>query len=72
MSNKFFNKKDNRRCCCCENSIVSEHLREVFCTKKGVMDPNDCCRKFKYDVLKRIPNTVSPKKDFKKEDFSID
>ena len=72
MKNKFFNKKENRRCSCCVHGLVSDYIDFIFCKKKGIMDKTDCCRHFKYDVLKRIPADNSPKKDFKKEDFSID
>ena len=72
MRNKYYNKKDNRRCSCCVHGIVSEHIEEVFCKKKGLMEKNDRCIHFKYDVLKRVPKSLSPKNDFKPDDFKID
>lgn len=72
MKNKFYNKKENRRCNCCVHGVVAEYLDNVFCRKKGLMDKNNCCIHFKYDVLKRVPKNLNPKNDFKPEDFFID
>ncbi|HCH28895.1 MAG TPA: hypothetical protein DEW35_05245 [Ruminococcaceae bacterium] len=72
MKNKYYNKKENRRCSCCRYGTVSEFIDEVFCRKKGLTDKNDCCIHFKYDVLKRVPGSQTPKNDFKPSDFKID
>ena len=72
MGNKFFNKKENRRCSCCKFAVISDYMDNCFCKKKGIVDKNDYCHKFKYDVLKRVPDVITPKSDFNKEDFSID
>lgn len=45
----------------------------VLCAKKGIVDPDKACRKFRYDPTRRIPgNQKAP--DFSKydeDDFSL-
>ncbi|MCQ2455676.1 MAG: hypothetical protein MJ090_06035 [Clostridia bacterium] len=72
MGNKFFNIKKNKSCSCCVFGEVSPYLDEVFCKKRGVCEKRDYCRHFKYDVLKRQPERITPDKDFTPEDFSIE
>jgi len=71
MANKFFNKKKNRSCSCCVYGVKSEYTTEVLCKKHGVCEKRDYCRHFKYDILKREPEKITPSKDFTKEDFSL-
>lgn len=44
---------------------------EILCRKMGVMQPDSCCKKFRYDPLKRVPQTASIRKDFSPEDFKL-
>lgn len=71
MGNKFFNKKLNRNCGCCVYGEQSEYSSEIFCRKHGVCDKQDCCRHYKYDVLKREPERIVANTDFSKEDFEL-
>ena len=68
----LFRKKMPRSCLYC---IHSTKLNEdqMLCTRKGVVEADGSCRKFRYDPFKRIP--PRPKaQDFSKyeqEDFSL-
>ncbi len=43
-------------CCAqCRNGIPSVDKKTVFCKKRGVMEADDCCRKYDYDPLRRVP-----------------
>ena len=47
--------------------------RLVLCSDKGPVDYDFCCRRYRYDPLRRIPRSPSQalKKEFKKEDFQL-
>ncbi len=59
------------KCIYCETGVVSADGSTVLCTKKGVMQPDSYCKKFRYDPLKRTPETVKLRSDFSADDFSL-
>ena len=44
-----------RVCEYCENAVKIADDEFVLCQHKGVVDKGYCCRRFSYDILKRIP-----------------
>ncbi len=72
MKRKFFNVKENKSCSCCVFGEKSPFNQDVFCRKHGVCDKRDCCRHFKYDVLKRNPTQKAPSDNYSPEDFNLD
>ncbi len=70
MSEKAFNKNLSHRC---EYCVYGERLSEnkTLCRKHGVTDSKDACRKYKYDPLKRVPETAKLPTDYTPEDFSL-
>lgn len=71
LAKSLFNKDISPACLYCEHGRFFEQTNEVFCLKKGVTDPTDSCRKFRYDVLKRTPKRIVTNDDFKPEDFEL-
>lgn len=71
MADKAFNKKLSHRCEYCVYGKPLGDGREIVCRKRGVTLIDDTCRKYKYDPLKRNPDSVKIKGDFTAEDFSI-
>lgn len=66
-------RKDIPKSCqyCIHGSFCDEGL--ILCTKKGVVQDDHKCRKFKYDPCKRIP-VKAKAMDFSKynnDDFSL-
>ena len=50
----LFRKKHPRACSyCCHSTKVGENL--FLCAKKGTVNQDFPCRKFRYDPCKRIP-----------------
>ena len=71
MRNKDFFKGDIIKCCAvCKRGRISASKKEVFCEKHGVMLTGDCCKKFVYEPLKRIPKQPDIG-TFTAEDFSL-
>ena len=78
MNEDFF-RTDQKKCCgLCATGRESSDGKLVFCEKKGVVDRNDYCRRYKYDPLKRTPGMGSggmkqagDKREFTSEDFAI-
>ncbi len=68
----LFRKKMERSCQYCRfGTQMNEEM--MLCAKKGIVQPCDDCRKFRYDPFKRVP--PKPKAlDFSKyeeDDFSL-
>lgn len=71
MKKSIFSKSISPKCIYCETGILAQDGTSVLCTKKGVMQPDSFCKKFRYDPLKRTPETVKLQSDFTSEDFSL-
>ena len=73
MKNQEYIHNEYPRCCkYCENGVLSFDESVVLCEKKGIVDPEDCCKRFVYDPLKRVPlERKSFIGDFTPEDFSL-
>lgn len=71
MKIKLFGQNVSPACKYCELGRVSTDLAVVFCKKKGVVQPDSCCRSFDYAPLKRIPPRMNPMPLFSPEDFEI-
>ena len=52
-------------------TVTTNDGKEVLCRRMGVMQPDSFCKKFRYDPLKRKPQTVKIQSNFKEEDFSL-
>ena len=69
---KLFNKNDvTPSCSYCTYGRLSPNAESILCIKKGVVEVDFSCRKFKYDPLKRQPRRPKPIDKFDKEDFSL-
>lgn len=71
MAEKAFNKKLQHRCEYCVHGIGILNSNEIICKKKGVTDRQDCCRRYKYDPLKRTPENAKISSNYSAEDFSL-
>ncbi len=68
---RLFNKELPHSCKYCIHGKNSLFENEILCKKHGVTDPRDCCRSYKYDPIKRIPDRVKIADGYKPEDFSL-
>ena len=71
MKKTIYSDNISPKCLYCETGVVSPDGNSVLCVKKGVMMPDSFCRKFRYDPLKRTPETVKLNTDFTPDDFSL-
>ena len=71
MGNKIFKKEISRACKHCIFSHDFGSQDEVLCQKRGAVNKDDCCRKYKYDVLKRKPDKATLSGDYSQEDFLL-
>lgn len=56
MKKRLLNrKKYPPKCEYCSKGRISPDGKSVLCTKKGLTSPDDSCKSYKYDVMKRIP-----------------
>ena len=71
MKKLKFSSKVDKYCKNCRFGKYLEFSDEVFCTKKGLVNKFNKCYRFKYDPLKRTPETFLVPTDYKEEDFSL-
>lgn len=72
MKQKFTDdKKYPKACKNCFFGRITKDNQTVLCEKQGVVEPDNCCRKYKYDPLKRIPNKTVILSDYTEDDFKL-
>ena len=71
MSVKLFNEDVEKTCLWCIYGKKSEYTSEVFCKKYGVVTGGEVCRKYKYDPLKRTPDTPKIDTEYDPENFIL-
>lgn len=59
-----------KKCALCEIGRLTADGKNILCEKKGVMELDDKCGKFKYDPLKREPK-LPQKRSYSADDFSL-
>ncbi|MBR3909550.1 MAG: hypothetical protein IKJ50_07525 [Clostridia bacterium] len=71
MSKIGFNKNLQKSCSYCVHGRVLIGTNSAICKKHGVTDKRDYCRSYKYDPLKRVPQTVRISDNYSDEDFKL-
>lgn len=68
----LFRKKIEKSCAYCAHSVQLEE-GQILCSKKGVRTLPNKCRKFQYDITKRVPPHFKPCNfaEYDKKDFSL-
>lgn len=70
---KLLNKKDIvSSCSYCAHGRLAPDKESILCMKKGVVDTDYSCGKFKYDPLKRKPMRPRAIEKYDESDFSLD
>ena len=73
MKKTVFNTENiEPKCEYCQFGKLSADGETVLCPKKGVMNKNSKCRKYRYDIMKRVPRRAPKLPSFEKDDFSLD
>ena len=68
---RFFNRSIRPACSYCAHARPISGGTEIFCMKKGLREPDDNCRSYSYDPLKRTPQVRDIGRDYRPEDFKI-
>lgn len=71
LGKSIFNKKIPHCCEYCANAQISSALNLIFCKIKGPVSAQDSCIKFKYDPLKRTPQTEAKLPQYTADDFKL-
>ena len=56
----------------CARGRIGLDKTVILCPKHGIMAPDDSCKKFVYDPLKRTPKAAPELQSFDEKDFSLD
>lgn len=71
MKDKLFGGDISPKCEYCELGKASPDGETVLCPKKGIVARDFFCKKYKYDIMKRIPKRAPKLPEFSKDDFEI-
>lgn len=71
MNKKLFDKTLPKKCEYCAHSFPLGDEGEMVCRKKGMVNIDDYCRKYKYDPLKREPRRQLISDNYSPEDFAL-
>ena len=70
---KLFNKNDiTPSCSYCVHGKPSPDKESVLCLKRGLVNLDYSCKKFKYDPLKRKPMRPKAIEKFEESDFALE
>ena len=73
MKKAVFNTENiEPKCEYCQFGKLSADGETVLCIKRGIMNKNSKCRKYVYDIMKRVPRKAPKMQSFSEEDFSLD
>ena len=68
---KLFSSKAYRACKNCLLGRATAGGQHVLCARKGVVDADFCCRKYRYDPLKRVPRSAPKLPPMSEDDFKL-
>ena len=71
MANTFFRRNMIPKCIYCSRGIRCKETDLIVCPKRGVINIEDNCKKFRYDPLKRCPEQIKKPEEYSEEDFKI-
>ena len=71
MKAQYFNKNLQPACAYCGRGRRCPGGDRVLCPLRGVMEPSDACRRFRYNPLKRVPKRSQKLPAYKSEDFAL-
>lgn len=58
-------------CKYCKRAKLTEDESVILCQKHGSVTPDDSCRRFKYDPLKRQPGHISDLPEYTADQFVL-
>ncbi|MDD6284634.1 MAG: hypothetical protein PUB05_04645 [Firmicutes bacterium] len=64
-------KSYSDKCAICLRGRRSPDGRSVLCARRGVVEPDYCCRSFRYDPLKREPMAAPKPSEHSPDEFSL-
>lgn len=71
MKNILFSKNITPSCSYCKYSKMSKDNKTFLCLKKGVVSSDFSCKKYSYDIFKRIPKRFNKLLTFSEDDFKL-
>lgn len=71
MAKKLYGNNIESACEICALGHRTADGKSVLCSRKGVVERYDSCRRFDYDPLKRIPERPQKKAEHEAEEFEL-
>ena len=71
MNRKLFGNECYQSCEFCAKAKPSADEKILYCSRKGIVQPENKCWRFSYDPLRRKPRTLPDLPSFDPEEFSL-
>lgn len=71
MKHTLYSKNISPSCAYCIHSKKSKDNKNFLCLKKGVVSSDYSCKKYSYDIFKRIPKRLNKLHSFSEDDFKL-
>ena len=72
MKQQIFDNSISPKCRNCQFGESAADGKIILCEKSGVRAPDDACKKYRYDPLRREPDPRAPEQRFSDKDFSLE
>lgn len=63
--------KEDFCCAICAHGQKAADSDMILCSKKGILQPDYKCRKFRYDPLRRQPKMMPSLPEYTADDFKL-
>ena len=71
MATNLFSNNNDKKCALCASATIIEIDGRIICPNRGFVNSDDCCQKYRYDPLKRIPKKKPILPTYNEEDFKL-
>lgn len=72
MKRRLIGKNVEPKCEYCLHGTPTLDGESVICPKKGILNNDAHCKRFRYDPLKRVPREDPEMLSFSESDFTLD
>ncbi|MGP1360901.1 MAG: hypothetical protein ACTTK5_00480 [Candidatus Fimenecus sp.] len=71
MKSSIFSKNITPSCAYCTHAKIAKDNETFLCLKKGIVSNDYSCKKYSYDIFKRIPKRLNNFQNFSENDFEL-
>lgn len=71
MARSLFPRRAYAACANCAHGRPSNDGSHILCIRRGIVEPDYSCRKYRYDPLRRVPRKLPKLPEYNQDEFKI-